>query len=58
MLTDAGRSKLEESAPTHVASVRDRMIDLLDEDDLVALARIFGRIRDGLDTRRGAKIAS
>jgi DNA-binding MarR family transcriptional regulator len=48
-LTEAGRRRLAESAPTHVASVRDRMIDLLDDDDLAAVARVFRKIRRALD---------
>jgi DNA-binding MarR family transcriptional regulator len=48
-LTDAGRRRLAESAPAHVASVRARMIDVLDADDLTAVARVFGKIRHALD---------
>jgi DNA-binding MarR family transcriptional regulator len=48
-LTEAGRRRLAESAPTHVASVRARMIDLLDDDDLAAVARVFRKIRRALD---------
>lgn len=48
-LTEAGRRQLESAAPTHVASVRSRMIDVLDADDHAAMAKAFGKIRDALD---------
>ena len=48
-LTDAGRDRLAAAAPGHVASVRARMIDVLDADDHAAIARAFGKIRDALD---------
>lgn len=57
-LTEAGRAKFESAIPAHVESVRRRMIDLLDDDELVVFARAFGKIRGGLDAERGAKIAS
>jgi DNA-binding MarR family transcriptional regulator len=49
VLTDAGREQLERAAPAHVESVRRRIIDLLDESDLDAMTRIFGRLRAALD---------
>jgi DNA-binding MarR family transcriptional regulator len=58
VLTDAGRAKLEAAAPLHVASVRNRIIDLLDRDELEAFARVFGKIRAALDDERNAKLAS
>ena len=48
-LTDSGRAQLAAAAPGHVASVRARMIDVLDADDHVALAVAFGKIRTALD---------
>jgi len=48
-LTDVGRERLAAAAPGHVASVRARMIDVLDADDHRALARAFGKIRTALD---------
>jgi DNA-binding MarR family transcriptional regulator len=48
-LTDAGRAQLEHAAPTHVESVRRRIFDVLDDDDVDALGTIFGKIRAGLD---------
>ncbi len=48
-LTESGRAQLAAAAPTHVESVRARMIDVLDHDDHVALARAFQKIRTALD---------
>lgn len=58
VLTDAGRAKLEQAAPIHVESVRARMIDLLDIDELATFTSIFGKIRAALDVERNAKLAS
>jgi DNA-binding MarR family transcriptional regulator len=49
VLTDAGRRQLAFAAPPHVESVRRRIIDLLDDTDLDAMTRIFGKIRAALD---------
>ncbi len=51
-LTDAGLAKLVEAAPVHVSSVRRRMIDLLTNDELDAIATAFGKIRAALDEER------
>jgi DNA-binding MarR family transcriptional regulator len=48
-LTAKGLRLLEDSAPVHVASVRQRMIDLLDDEELRVIARVFQKIRDGLE---------
>lgn len=48
VLTDVGRARLAEIAPTHVAGVRTHLVDLLDADDLAALDRIFTRVDAGL----------
>ena len=48
-VTEAGRAQLASAAPDHVASVRARMIDVLDADDHVAIARVFRKIRAALD---------
>lgn len=58
VLTEAGRAHLEAAAPVHVESVRARIIDHLDRDDLLAFARAFRKIRAALDDERAAKIAS
>ena len=47
-LTPKGLRALEESAPIHVASVRRRMIDLLDDDELQIVANVFQKIRTAL----------
>lgn len=52
VLTDDGMAKLERAAPTHVRSVRDRFIDLVERRDLAAVARSFRAVRDGLDAER------
>lgn len=48
LLTDAGRAKMESAYPTHLASVRARIIDRLTKADVAALGRIFSTIRAGL----------
>jgi DNA-binding MarR family transcriptional regulator len=45
-ITDAGRARLRETAPTHVAGVRAHLVDLLKPSDQVALAEIFERVLD------------
>jgi hypothetical protein len=50
-LTPDGTALLERSAPTHVESVRRRMIDLLDPEELATVARAFQKIRAGLEDR-------
>jgi DNA-binding MarR family transcriptional regulator len=43
-ITEAGRARLRETAPTHVTGVRAHLIDLLNESDQEALADIFERV--------------
>ncbi|MFI9008801.1 MarR family winged helix-turn-helix transcriptional regulator [Actinosynnema sp. NPDC053489] len=43
-LTDAGMALLEASAPTHVAGVREHMVDLLSREEQEVLAVVFERI--------------
>lgn len=50
VLTRAGRSLLEQTAPEHVARVRRWIIDPLDRPDLVELARITGLLNQHLRT--------
>ena len=59
-LTAMGMSRLEAAAPTHVESVRRRMIDLLDDDELRAMAGAFEKIRRhlGADARDVAAAAA
>lgn len=49
VLTDRGFAQLEAAAPTHVDSVRARIVDVLDRDELEALSTIFGKIRTALE---------
>lgn len=42
-LTAAGRRLLEQAAPVHVRSVRDRLVDVIGHDDLLELGRILAR---------------
>ena len=44
VLTPAGRAKVAEAAPKHVASVRENFIDLLEPDELAALAALTERV--------------
>ncbi|MBB4906378.1 DNA-binding MarR family transcriptional regulator [Actinophytocola algeriensis] len=47
-ITEAGRARLRETAPTHVAGVRAHLVDLLTAGDQTALAEIFERVLDHL----------
>lgn len=47
-VTDEGRRRLAEAAPTHVRAVRSNLIDLLSKSQVKALAQIFGRIDEAL----------
>lgn len=49
-LTPKGVQVLAQSAPVHVASVRRRMIDLLDADELEVIANVFHKIRTALES--------
>lgn len=57
-LTDAGRERLRGAAPGHVALVRELLIDVLDRDQLAALATGLGqvgkRLRQDLQETSGA----
>jgi len=48
-LTDAGMAQLRAAAPTHVAGVREHLIDILTPDEHEALATIFERVLNHLD---------
>lgn len=51
VLTNAGRRKLDEAYPVHLASVRRRVIDRLSAPDVDALGRIFATIQAALPAR-------
>ena len=44
VLTPEGEQKLSEARATHIADVREVFSQLFDEDDLLALAELLGRI--------------
>ncbi|MBD5830104.1 MULTISPECIES: MarR family transcriptional regulator [Janibacter] len=48
MLTDAGMRALLELAPRHAASVRARLVDVLDHEQLMVLGEAMAAIRDHL----------
>lgn len=48
VLTDEGAEQLEEAAPTHVAGVREHLIDMLEPDEQRLLGEIFERITNRL----------
>ncbi|WP_203818727.1 MarR family winged helix-turn-helix transcriptional regulator [Paractinoplanes ferrugineus] len=45
VLTDFGMRSLEEAAPLHLITVRDRFIDRLAPDELEVIARVFEKVR-------------
>ncbi|NYV76759.1 MarR family winged helix-turn-helix transcriptional regulator [Streptomyces sp. UH6] len=49
VLTDHGLRTLEDAAPAHMASVRRHFIDRLSPEDLRAVERIAGKLRDADD---------
>jgi len=44
IMTAQGYSLLKSAAPKHVASVRDRLVDVITSDELAQLAAIFRRV--------------
>ena len=48
VLTEQGLAALESAAPTHVAGVRQFLVDLVDEDDFEAVGRVFDAVTDRL----------
>lgn len=52
-LTDKGMDQLRAAAPTHVAGVREHLIDILSEDEQEVLAIIFERVLKHLDQLPG-----
>lgn len=51
LITPHGREKLAEAAPTHLAGVRNYLIDLLDAKELAAVATVFDKVDTALDAR-------
>ncbi len=48
-LTDAGWQRLNQIAPGHAETVRTTMFEALNEEDLTALSRIYGKLLDHID---------
>lgn len=48
VLTEAGWQALAAAAPGHVASVHERLVDVLSDDELVALGAAMGKVRSRL----------
>lgn len=49
-LTDAGYRTLEAAAPTHVESVREGLIDIVADEDFMAIGRAFAAVAETLET--------
>ena len=47
-LTDPGFTLLEKMAPTHVCGVRDNLVDLISEEELATLGRVWNKVADHL----------
>lgn len=48
VLTERGQDVLQAAAPTHVAGVRELLVDLADDDDFAAMGRVFNAVTDKL----------
>lgn len=48
LLTDAGRDRLHDAAPTHVAGVRRHLLDHLSAAEMATLATALGRVGEEL----------
>lgn len=48
VMTDEGRRKLIEAAPTHVRGVRAHLVDVASCEDFAALGKIFNEVSDRL----------
>lgn len=51
-MTPAGYAKLSTAAPDHVSSVRDGLIDVIADEDLMVIGRSFGQVAERLETTR------
>ena len=47
VITPAGRDKLAEARPTHLAGVRARFLDRIEPDELEQLAAVWERVLPG-----------
>jgi DNA-binding MarR family transcriptional regulator len=50
VVTDEGRRRLTEAAPTHVDSVRKHLVDLLTEQELAVLGDIFEKVDAAMES--------
>lgn len=48
VLTEEGFARLEAAAPTHVEGVRRLLVDLADDEDFIAVGRVFDAVADNL----------
>lgn len=48
VLTEKGWGLLQNAAPLHVRSVREYLVDLVDDDDFAAVGRVFDAVTDKL----------
>ncbi|MDO7869035.1 MarR family winged helix-turn-helix transcriptional regulator [Nocardioides jiangxiensis] len=48
-LTEAGRQRLVDAAPDHVAVVRRHLFDLVGREDMLAFGRVMDAVADDLD---------
>lgn len=51
VITDEGRRRLAEAAPTHLAGVRHYLINLLDKQEMRALAEVFDKVDSAISDR-------
>lgn len=50
-ITDEGRRRLADAAPTHLSGVRRYLIDLLDESEMKVVADVFGKVDAAIGDR-------
>jgi len=55
-LTDQGYATLTAAAPTHVAGVRECLVDVAVADELAGVGRVFGAIADNLASAENAEL--
>jgi len=55
-LTELGWQKVVDTAPGHVATVRETVIDPLDADDIEDLARVMGKVLAKLDPENRVRV--
>lgn len=48
IITDKGFAALKDAAPTHVAGVRQLLVDLVGDEDFEAVGRVFNTVTDKL----------